>query len=87
MKTQKNNYTNLDIAKFVCALLVVMIHAEPLADTASEMNFFLVKILARVAVPLFFVMSGFFLFGPMQYENGRLSACAESINWIVQYGC
>ena len=85
MKTQKNSYTNLDIAKFICALLVVVIHTDPLADVAKEMNFFLVNILARVAVPLFFVMSGFFLFGPMLYENSRLSAGAENINRTIRY--
>ena len=60
MKTQKNNYTNLDIAKFICALLVVVIHTDPLADVANEMNFFLVNILARVAVPLFLLCQGSF---------------------------
>ena len=81
----RRNYTNLDLAKFVCGLLVVIIHTEPLADCAPEINFFFVNILARVAVPLFFVMSGFFLFGPMQYENSRLSACAENINRVIRY--
>ena len=85
MKTKRINYTNLDVAKFICALLVVVIHTDPLADVAKEMNFFLVNILARVAVPLFFVMSGFFLFGPMEYENGRLTPCATNIDRIVRY--
>lgn len=81
----RKNYTNLDLAKFVCALLVVMIHTEPLADCAPEINFFFVNILARVAVPLFFVISGFLLFGPMEYESGRLSPCAVNISRILRY--
>lgn len=87
MLKAKTNYPNLDIAKLVCALLVIVIHTSPLAQTAPEINFFLVDVLSRVAVPLFFVMSGFLLLGPMQYENGKLSATRENFYRICRYWC
>lgn len=78
MKTQKSNYTNLDIAKFVCALLVVMIHASPVAGASEWVQFYGVNVLARIAVPLFFGMSGYLFFGRLIYENGRIKACTEN---------
>lgn len=47
------NYTNLDVAKFVCALLVVFIHTDPLRGVSEIAGFYLKDVLARVAVPLF----------------------------------
>ena len=50
-------YPNLDLAKFVCALLVVVIHTSPLENTAELAHFYLNNVFARVAVPLFFAAS------------------------------
>lgn len=85
MLIQKKNYQNLDIAKFICSLLVVMIHTAPFEKSAPELNFFLVNVLARIAVPLFYIMSGFLLFGPMEYQNGTLCACKENHHRIFRY--
>ena len=35
------NYTNLDVAKFVCALLVVFIHTDPLRGVSEIAGFYL----------------------------------------------
>lgn len=56
----KREYTAIDIAKLICALLVVGIHTEPFAS-----NFWLDKgfgVLTRIPVPYFFMASGYFLF-------------------------
>ena len=58
--TTKPEYPAIDIAKLVCALLVVAIHTEPFA-----FNYWLDKafgVLTRIPVPFFFMASGFFLF-------------------------
>ena len=57
----KKNYTAIDIAKFICALLVVGIHTQPLGDRLSGGGYFLTT-LCRIAVPFFFVVSGFLFF-------------------------
>ncbi len=52
----------LDIAKFICAFLVIAIHTFPLIDINESANFVMVQIIARLAVPLFFVISGYLFF-------------------------
>lgn len=53
---------SLDIAKFICAFLVIAIHTFPLIDINPSANFVFVQIIARLAVPLFFVISGYLFF-------------------------
>ncbi len=58
--SKNREYTAVDIAKLICALLVVAIHTEPFAG-----NFWLDKgfgVLTRIPVPYFFMASGYFLF-------------------------
>lgn len=59
---ERKNYYAIDIAKFISALLVICIHTGPLLDINSEANFVLVQIISRIAVPLFFIISGFLFF-------------------------
>lgn len=59
---ERKHYYAIDIAKFVSACLVICIHTGPLLDINTEANFVLVQIIARIAVPFFFIASGFFLY-------------------------
>ncbi len=59
---EKQTYGILDIAKFVSSLLVVAIHCAPLIEISEPANFVLVQILARLAVPFFFIASGWLFF-------------------------
>lgn len=58
----KTVYTGLDGFRLIAALLVVAIHTSPLAVVNGTADFMLTRIVARVAVPFFFMASGFFLF-------------------------
>lgn len=58
----EKNYYGLDIAKFISALLVIAIHTAPLMDLNETANFVFVQIIARIAVPFFFITSGFLFF-------------------------
>lgn len=62
--TDRQNYNAVDLTKFLCSILVVIIHVPPLGGTqrADAINYFLQNYLGRIAVPFFFVMAGFFLF-------------------------
>lgn len=56
--SEKKEYKGIDIFKFICALFVIAIHTEP-----GHVNIWLdrfIGILTRIAVPYFFVASGFF---------------------------
>ncbi len=55
-------YAGLDRFRLIAALLVVTIHTSPLATMNGTADFILTRIVARVAVPFFFMASGFFLF-------------------------
>lgn len=61
----KKTYYALDIAKFISAFLVICIHTGPLLDINETGNFILVQIIARIAVPLFFIISGFLFFAKL----------------------
>ncbi|HEX2939374.1 MAG TPA: acyltransferase [Ruminiclostridium sp.] len=57
----KKNYSSIDIAKFLCAFLIIPIHVFPSFASENGVCFSFLNIICRYAVPLFFVFSGFFL--------------------------
>ena len=59
--TFRNPYK--DITKFVMALLVVAIHIPP-AD--GELGFIIVNVIARVADPMFFIITSYFFFAKIK---------------------
>lgn len=59
MKTQKN-YGWLDRFRLIAAFLVIAIHTSPLTSFSVNADFFLTRVLARVAVPFFFMVTGHF---------------------------
>ncbi|MFR5078546.1 MAG: acyltransferase family protein [[Clostridium] innocuum] len=66
---ERKTYYALDVAKFISAFLVVCIHTGPLLDVDATGNFILVQILARLAVPFFFVASGFLFFRKLDFKR------------------
>ena len=48
----------LDGFRMFAALLVVCIHTSPLASLNADADFWLTRVLARVGVPFFFLVSG-----------------------------
>ena len=57
---EKRNYNSIDLAKFFAAILVVAIHSRPFASNELADYFF--TSFLRIAVPFFFVATGFFFF-------------------------
>lgn len=70
--TNNTNNNAIDVMKFICAILVVIIHAPPLLSYNESANFILVDIIARIAVPFFFVCAGYFFFQKINLENGKI---------------
>ncbi len=52
---------SLDWFRLPAALLVTAIHTSPLSSFSPQADFWLTRVLARIAVPFFFMVSGFFL--------------------------
>ena len=51
----------LDWFRLAAAVLMVCNHTAPLSDIAPTADFFLTRVLARVVVPFFLMVSGYFL--------------------------
>lgn len=61
MKDTKE-YGGIDCARIIAALLIVAIHTSPLISLHETADFILTRVIARVAVPFFFMTTGFFLY-------------------------
>lgn len=59
--TERKQYAGIDCFRMIAALLVVAIHTSPIASFSETGDFLLTRVIARVAVPFFFMTSGFFL--------------------------
>ena len=66
---RKKNYGAIDIAKYVSALLVVCIHTFPFYELSIQLNTYWIQTVCRLAVPFFFVCSGFFFFRKWNRET------------------
>lgn len=68
-----SNLNGIDFVKFLCSLLVFIIHIPPFPGDSSNfakyINWVFPHYLCRIAVPFYFVCSGFFLFRKMSTDN------------------
>lgn len=60
-KTEERRSGGLDVFRMVAALMVVAIHTSPLESVNTGADVFLTRMLARVAVPFFFMVTGQFV--------------------------
>ncbi|MCM1536405.1 MAG: serine racemase VanT catalytic subunit [Clostridium sp.] len=80
MKTDSHQrqFNALDSFRIIASLLVVAIHTSPFASFSATADFVLTRVLARIAVPFFFMVTGFFLLPPYLFghtkDYRRLSA-------------
>ena len=57
----RQRYGRLDQFRILAAALVVAIHTSPLASFSTGADFFLTRVLGRIAVPFFFMVTGQFI--------------------------
>ncbi len=81
---QETNTGGLDRFRLVGALLVAAIHTSPLTCISAEADFFLTRILARVAVPFFLMVTGQFVL-PRVLEPGK-RAGRRLLRYLVRTG-
>ena len=55
-------YKSLDVAKFICAILIIILHTAPFSSYSKILTFGFRNIITVIAVPFFFVTSGFLAF-------------------------
>ena len=73
---QKKNYGAIDNFRFLAALLIVAIHTSPLASFSGTADFLVTYCFGRIAVPFFFMVTGFFVLAPYQKAAARSQAGA-----------
>ena len=56
----KKRKTSIDLLKITLAIFVLLIHCNFLIDYNKALNFLTVQGLFRIAVPLFFIINGFY---------------------------
>jgi serine/alanine racemase len=61
-RSPKRQYGAVQYMRVIAALLVVAVHTGPLLSWGEDADFWLTGALARLAVPFFFMASGFFFF-------------------------
>lgn len=66
-------YTGIDCFRFLAAILIVAIHTSPFGGVSDTADFILTRVIARVAVPFFFMTSGYFLISRYARNGKRLT--------------
>lgn len=73
ISANRTKYNGVDLFKFLCAIMVFVIHISPFQGEVSgwreQVNFLLKHYICRLAVPFYFVSSGFFLFRKMPSDH------------------
>lgn len=69
---KSGNYSGIDCFRLIAALLIVAIHTSPLLSFNETADFILTRIIARIAVPFFFMTSGFFLISRYSCNHEKL---------------
>lgn len=72
------NLNNLDIMKFIAAILIVSIHTTPLLSLNETLSLAFENTIARIAVPFFFAASGYLFFGKIANNDSRTAKSAVS---------
>lgn len=67
----RSDYGGLDRFRIIAALLVTAIHTSPLTSINEGADFFLTRVLARIAVPFFFMVTGQFVVSGFWFNDGR----------------
>ena len=74
LKSKTSLYGGLDRFRTAASLLVIAIHTSPLASLNESADFFLTRILARIAVPFFLMVTGQFVLADLFFPSSENSA-------------
>lgn len=55
------NYDNLDILKYISAILIIILHLRPFQNYSNELDLAFNNIITRICVPIFFLITGYFV--------------------------
>ncbi|WP_152395338.1 acyltransferase family protein [Paenibacillus guangzhouensis] len=79
----------LDVTKLIMAILVICIHTDPLESYSDTGNFILIRVIARIAVPFFFITAGYYFFvksrSKVQFMHYMKKLGTTYLLWSVIY--
>ena len=55
------NYHNIDILKYICAILIIILHLRPFQNYSHNLDLVFNNIITRTCVPIFFLITGYFV--------------------------
>lgn len=84
MLNQKRNYT-IDIFRLLFSILVVSIHTDPFLDFNPWLHYIVCQIVARIAVPFFAAVSGFYIFKTKDLRQAILKYIKIYLIWETIY--
>lgn len=82
-------YKSLDVAKFICAILIIIIHTSPFSSFSKALTFGFRNIVCVIAVPFFFLTSGFLAFkkiDSLAQENKNKYVAGYLKRLAIMYG-
>lgn len=77
-------YGGLDWFRMISAVLVITIHTSPLLCFGELPDFLLTRMIARVAVPFFLMVSGFFLLPELSGGDGSLKRLYRQMGHLAK---
>lgn len=83
-----DKYNTLDMVKFIMSILVVLIHAAPLVEYEGYIGYVVNQGVTRIAVPFFFIVSGFFLYHTInkdKFMSWSLKIVKMYVLWSIFY--
>lgn len=73
-ETKQGEYGSIDYFRMIAAFLIVAIHTSPLSSINDTSDFLLTRVIARVAVPFFIMVTGYFVASKFfTKENNNIS--------------
>ena len=69
-------YPAVDMMKFICAFLVIVVHTYPFYEVWPDLGFVTSNILGRIVIPFFFISAGYFM---------QIGRCHKDENYFRSY--
>lgn len=69
--TPKKQYAQLDLFKFLFSIVIVSIHTRLFRDVSETFNWYYLNVFCNLAVPFFFITSGYLFFGKLKELDNK----------------
>lgn len=80
----KNKLGALDVFRIIAAILIIAVHTSPLLQVSSQLDFILTRVIARIAVPFFFMCTGYFVLASRDDSKKQITKSIKKLG--ILYG-